>query len=76
MFKIYSSNSLKSKSEFLAKLFLAGGMLANGSSVSDFYDTIQSYDLAGFTVYHQSFKLGHNHVALPGIRSAMDTLFH
>jgi predicted alpha/beta superfamily hydrolase len=67
---VYKKNSLNNR-----KLFLTGGMLANGSSVSRFSDTIQSYDLAGFTVYHQSFELGHNHVALPGIRSAMDTLF-
>jgi len=66
----YKKNSLADR-----KLFLAGGMLANGTSVGDFYDTIQSYGLEGFTVYHQSFDLGHKQVIHPATTAAMEHLF-
>jgi len=57
------------------KLFLAGGKQFNGSFVADFNKQIRSYGLEDFTVYHQSFDLGHKQVVLPGIRDAMDSLF-
>ncbi len=41
---------------------------SDGSFVSDFYGTIRGYGLEGFTVYHQSFDLGHKQVVLPAIR--------
>ncbi len=66
----YKRNSLANK-----KLYLAGALQANGPFVSDFYDTIRSYGLEDFTVYHQAFDLSHNKVNFPGIRGAMDLLF-
>ena len=68
--KAYKKNSLADKT-----LFLAGGMLANGPMVSGFYDTIQSYGLEDFTVYHKSFDLGHKQVVQPAIKAAMAHLF-
>ncbi len=68
--KTYKKNSLANR-----KLYLAGAMQANGRSVSTFYDTIRSYELEGFTVYHQSFDLSHGKVNLAGIRGAMDLIF-
>ncbi len=56
-------------------LILVGGMLANGSMVSDFNDTIQNYGLEGLTVYHKSFDLGHKQVVHPATTTAMEHLF-
>jgi len=47
----------------------------DGSFVSDFYATIRGYGLKVFTIYHQSFDLGHKQVLLPAIRGAIDSLF-
>ncbi len=68
----YNANSLVNR-----KLYLSGasGSSGNGYVVSSFNDTIRSYGLEDFTIYHQSFDASHGEVVQPSIRDAFEILF-